>query len=87
MTLPTKIAKPSVFNIQASLSKELKSDKSASAETVNAKSFKINTPRTIPPNRERSTFFEYSATAMASKDGRRERGVSSMSIFLELYCH
>ena len=45
----------------------------------------IKRANTIPPKSDKSTFFEYSANPMASKDGRRERGESSMSIFLELY--
>ncbi len=47
----------------------------------------IKRPNKIPPKRDKITFFEYRDKAIASKEGRSERGESSMSIFLELYAH
>ena len=44
-------------------------------------------PNKIPPKRDKITFFEYRAKAIASKEGRSESGESSMSVFLELYAH
>ena len=43
-------------------------------------------PKTIPPNKDISTFLEYRAKTIASKDGKSERGESSMRSALELVC-
>lgn len=81
------MAKPKVLSIQASLSRDVNSEKSASNEAIIAKSLIIKSPNIIPPKRDSMTFFEYRAKVIASKEGRRERAESSISFFLELYAH
>lgn len=76
--LPTKIAKAKVFNIHASESSEVKSETTPLKESSSAKSFKTMTPKTIPPKSDKSTFREYSAKAIASRDGRSEIDEGSM---------
>ena len=55
------------------------SEKNAIKESINAKSFKTKSPKTIPPKSDKSTFREYSAKAIASKDGISDRAEGSMS--------
>ena len=42
------------------------------------KSCNINIPRTVPPKRERRTFFVYIATKIASRDGINDKKESSI---------
>ncbi|WP_295008920.1 hypothetical protein [Sulfurimonas sp.] len=83
--LPTNTANASVFNIQASLSRDFESKKIDSVDDKKTKSFKIKAPNTIPPKSESMTFFVYSATMIASRDGRMESAESSMLIPSKLY--
>jgi hypothetical protein len=83
--LPTNTANASVFNIHASLSRDFESKKIDSVDDEKIKSFKIKAPKTIPPKSESMTFFVYSATAIASRDGRSERAESSMLNLSKLY--
>jgi len=53
-----------------------------SSEDKKEKSFNIKIPRTIPPNNDKSTFLEYRAIIIASKDGKSESGESSMTACL-----
>ncbi len=79
------MAKASVLSIQASESKEIKSEAVASKDEITEKSFNMNTPRTIPLKSEIMTFFEYSAKNIANKEGTRERAESSIRTPLKLY--
>ena len=80
--LPTSTAKAKVFSIHTLDTKVIKRVYICSTEDKKAKSFKIKIPKIIPPNKDKSTFLEYSAIAIASKDGKSERGESSMTICL-----
>jgi len=51
----------------------------AKAAREKEKSFKISRPKTVPPKRDKRTFFEYKARAMARREGIKERMESSMT--------
>ncbi|QOY52394.1 hypothetical protein [Candidatus Sulfurimonas baltica] len=78
MILPTKIAKAKVLSIHASDSRERKSEYVDSKDVAKAKLFNTNTPKTTPPKRDKRTFLEYRAKAIAKKEGRRESAEISM---------
>ena len=72
------MAKPRVLSIQALESKEVKSKKSASRYAKSAKLLTTNRHNTTPLKSESNTFLEYSANAMARRDGSSERKEVSM---------
>jgi len=52
------MAKPRVLSIHGSLSKDIKREKVAKKVDKREKSFKIKSPKNIPPNKERRIFLE-----------------------------
>ena len=76
--LPTKIAKPRVFNIQAVVKRDTKSEKTAFIDAKKEKSFKMKRPSTTPLKSERRTLLVYRAKAIARRDGKTERNEVSM---------
>ncbi|MCK4737955.1 MAG: hypothetical protein KAT10_05275, partial [Sulfurimonas sp.] len=67
-----------VLSIQASDSSEIKSEITALKESKTAKLFRTKRPKTTPPKSDKSTFREYSAKAIARRDGRSESAVGSI---------
>ena len=80
------MAKAKVLSIQAFDNRVKKSEKIASSEVKISKLFKTARPKTIPPKRDKSTFREYSAKAIASSEGRRESAVGSILSQSKLIC-
>ena len=70
--LPTKIAKPKVFNIQAFDRSVIKRLKRASKDSTKLKSFNIKSPSKIPLNKESNTLLVYSAKTIAKRDGTND---------------
>lgn len=76
--LPTKIANANVLSIQASSSSEVNNEKTALIESIKTKLCRTKSPKTIPPNSDKSTFREYSAKTIANRDGISDRAEGSM---------
>ncbi len=79
---PTRTMNANVFSIQPCDNKDTNKSISPYKESDTEKSFKMNTPTTIPLKRETSTFLVSRAKIIAKREGTKERAEGSM---LKLY--